>query len=288
MVKYPPIVLKELQVILLQMVKDIDAICRKYDITYWGCFGTAIGAMRHNGFIPWDDDVDLGVMLSDYEKLKKVPECEWEARGLFFLTGECKEKYHTCLYAKVYKKDTSFETDFRKQYFPNNEYSPIWIDVFIFNHFKDIRQIKDNIDYSSRSQKLYWASKLKSPWKLSVPRRILYIILNLIPTPPPYSRIYNRFYNRIAELDKCGGDLISSLTVMEKSEMLNIASDEKEMFPVNYVKYQDFQMPVLKNNHIVLRQLYGDYMEMPPENKRINHSPAILDFGDGRGNVLNK
>ncbi len=285
---YPPSTLKGLQTFLLQMVKDFDAICKEYGITYWGCFGTAIGAVRHNGFIPWDDDIDLGVMFSDYKKLLSIPQSAWEKRDLMFVTGETGEKYHTCLFAKVYKKGTIFETDFRQKYFPNNECSPIWIDVFVFNHFKDVRQIKDNIGYSSRSQKLYWASKLKSPWKLSVPRRLLYILLNLIPIPPSYGRIYNRFYNRVAELDKCGGDIISSLTVMEKSEMLNIASDEKEMFPVNYVKYEDFQMPVLKNNHTVLRQLYGDYMEMPPEDKRINHSPAILDFGDGRGNVLKK
>lgn len=286
MVKYPPIVLKELQVILLQMVKDIDAICRKYDITYWGCFGTAIGAMRHNGFIPWDDDVDLGVMLSDYEKLKKVPECEWEARGLFFLTGECKEKYHTCLYAKVYKKDTSFETDFRKQYFPNNEYSPIWIDVFVFNRFKTPKQVEEKIKYALRAQKLYWASKLKAPLSLSIYRRFLYVISNLFMRAP-YKFIYKRLYATICKLDSCStGGVVSSLTVLEGGEMCRLICEEKDMFPVQYVKFEDFDMPVIKNTHQILNQLYSDYMQMPPEDKRINHSPAVLDFGDGRGNVL--
>ena len=65
---YPPEVIKKLQRVELQILKDFDKVCRKYNLTYFALFVTAIGAIRHQGFIPWDDDIDVGMMKEDYDK----------------------------------------------------------------------------------------------------------------------------------------------------------------------------------------------------------------------------
>ena len=64
--------LRREQMVMLEMVTELDRICKKYNIQYFLYWGTLLGAIRHNGFIPWDDDLDVAVMRQDYKKLLKV------------------------------------------------------------------------------------------------------------------------------------------------------------------------------------------------------------------------
>ena len=63
--------LRKAQLCMLNILIEIDRICRKHDIPYWLDSGTLLGAVRHGGFIPWDDDVDIAIMRSDYPRLKE-------------------------------------------------------------------------------------------------------------------------------------------------------------------------------------------------------------------------
>lgn len=64
------ITVRDVQLVLLEMLKDIDALCKKHNIRYWLTGGSALGAVRHKGFIPWDDDADIGMLREDYENSK--------------------------------------------------------------------------------------------------------------------------------------------------------------------------------------------------------------------------
>ena len=66
------ITVRDVQLRLLEILKDIDALCQKHNISYWLTGGSALGAVRHQGFIPWDDDADIGMMYEDYQKFLKV------------------------------------------------------------------------------------------------------------------------------------------------------------------------------------------------------------------------
>ena len=74
--QYEPEVLKKLQQEELVVLKEFVRICNKYDISYFAVFGTNIGIIRHHGFIPWDDDMDFGMLRDDYEKFLKVAPSE--------------------------------------------------------------------------------------------------------------------------------------------------------------------------------------------------------------------
>ena len=70
--QYQPEILERLHGQLLGIMRDIDAVCRQHGITYWLDGGTALGARRHGGFIPWDDDVDLGMPREDHERFLQI------------------------------------------------------------------------------------------------------------------------------------------------------------------------------------------------------------------------
>jgi len=77
---------------MLRMLKIIDYLCRKHNLHYWLCFGTLLGAIRHKGFIPWDDDLDICMMREDYEKFIKIAQKEFPD-DLFIQTRETDPLY---------------------------------------------------------------------------------------------------------------------------------------------------------------------------------------------------
>ena len=86
-------VLRQAQLVMLRMFKIIDFICRKHHINYWMCSGTLLGAVRHKGFIPWDDDLDICMIREDYEKFLRVAMEEFPA-DMMLQTRETDPNYH--------------------------------------------------------------------------------------------------------------------------------------------------------------------------------------------------
>lgn len=74
--EYEPEILQKLHTLQLEMLSDLQKICEKYNLEYFAVFGTALGAVRHKGFIPWDDDIDVGMLRKDYDIFIQVAEKE--------------------------------------------------------------------------------------------------------------------------------------------------------------------------------------------------------------------
>ncbi len=96
--------LRTVQLLNLDILKEIDRICRKHDIAYWLDFGTLLGAVRHKGFIPWDDDIDIGMLYDDYIKFQHIAEKELEGTPFVIKTIPS----HIC---KVLHKEFMPETE---------------------------------------------------------------------------------------------------------------------------------------------------------------------------------
>ncbi len=124
--------LLELQQCLLGMLKDIDAACRKYGIEYAITGGNVLGKVRHNGFIPWDDDIDLVMPRADYEKFMKVFDDSLLADDYILRAPGYKGGADfRCM--KIYKKDSYMEFAFHKKYVQKK----IFIDVMPFDNVPD-------------------------------------------------------------------------------------------------------------------------------------------------------
>ena len=111
-------VLRQHQLRMLELLKVIDCICKKHDIPYWLSSGTLIGAARHKGFIPWDDDLDIEMMREDYLRLIKILPEELPD-NLALQTHETDPNY-IFIFGKL--RDTDYDRNFT--------YQGIYIDIF--------------------------------------------------------------------------------------------------------------------------------------------------------------
>ena len=298
MLGYDPQVLRRLQLFETNMLEVFDKVCTKYGIRYFAVFGTAIGAIRHHGFIPWDDDIDLGMMLTDYRKLLSIPKSEWEDRGMELITPRDFAPNHLSPMTRLYKTGTSFEGKRRVLYdkpkgYPNHPKRPIWIDIFIYNHISSPEVAKKLSHKMRLYQRLFW--RAKSGMKVirtdsfavqirCLRNDLIHKFLSIIPNAD--QKIYNKFYKIIEDLDSSGGPYVTSFESEFIDEISASVSKEADMFPLIRIPFENIEISIQKNYHEMLTSIYGDYMKLPPLEKRFNHAPAILDFGDGKGNVI--
>lgn len=293
--KYDGETLKHLQSVELEMLKVFDAICMKHGIEYFVGFGTAIGTIRHQGFIPWDDDIDVCMMRDEYRKLQAVPKEEW--CGLELSDPLDGYEVHTLVYPQIYKPGTIFETEYHNSY---DEFKggqdvtkhPIWIDIFLFDRVDSLEQIEKKKKKAFLLQKLYYYSKSRIKVLKNDPlsrkisclgKRTVHDVLRVLKHPN--LTIYNKYIKMIGCSE---GDLITSFDLESMDEMVNSCMAYNEVFPTIRMPFENISVSVQRNYDSALKKLYGDYMSMPPENKRYNHPPRILDFGDGEGNRIKK
>lgn len=293
--QYPPEVLHALQRTELEMLKTVDRICRKYNIRYFLTWGSMLGALRHQGFIPWDDDIDIGMLREDYEQLRKVPDTEWE--GMYELVDPTdKNELHRYAYPQLYKKGSVFVTEYHYKHDhmknnPENRQMPIWLDIFIFDKIGDVAYAEKRWRKIWTLGKLYYYSKCRiapdsnDSFKnkiVNMGKGIIFCFLNIVQEPE------QRICKKIKQLCTCDeGENVGVFYTTHKHHMLPCSYDE--VFPLKEVPFEDMMTFIPKNADRMMRNRYGEhYMEMPPETARVNHPPYMLNLGDGNGFLINQ
>ena len=244
-------IIRQSQLRMLEILKAVDKICKKNNITYWLSCGTMLGAVRHQGFIPWDDDLDIELLRPDYEKLLKILQSELP-ENLTLQSNETDENYFF-LYAKVrdknslVKEKTGFDKFWKEQgiwidIFPVDK-MPRWIHKlsnFTFGHAYKVLRKQNSIEKAKR-----WAN---------LNRKIIFPILKFIGI-----LCCPRFY-----------DFGMGIPYYHKCKLT-------DYLPVKYVKFEDTEMPIANNPHNYLTDFYGDYMKLPdnPGAKQHNKDTKI-------------
>ena len=119
----------ELHRCLLYILIDFISICDKYNLKYTLGGGSVLGAVRHQGFIPWDDDLDINMPRADYERFKEI--FEKELSDLYELRSPNSVYGPSTLFVKLYKKNTTYRQQFS---YAENEPDSIWVDIFPFDY----------------------------------------------------------------------------------------------------------------------------------------------------------
>ena len=272
---YTPEQISKVQIIELYCLQKIDEVCKKLGVDYFVYGGTLIGAIRHNGFIPWDDDIDIAMNRKDYEIF--IRDAQKFLGEEFYLQSPNKDKKTPYLYSKLRLKGTKLiEFEHHKLRIEKGIYIDIYpIDNISDNdeeYFKDHKRfqkiakiyvLRQCCYISSNSRKM--SKKIKQVIKFClssllklIPQSLFLKKINKICTKynnQDTERVGNYFYNKPCNYFKSG-------------------------FSFFQVKFENLivNVPSCYDEHLKLR--YDDYLKLPPEEKRIGHKPFLIDFGD--------
>lgn len=240
---------RRLQLRMLNILLEIDRICQKHNIRYWLSSGTLIGAMRHNGFIPWDDDLDIEMMREDYLKLMKVlPD---ELPDWLALQNSDTDENYFFFYAKI--------RDRRSKMLENTNYDRMWKELGIYIDIFPME--KHPIGLHKLTEKtvghMYkiWRTSTDDAKSIKQVRRIYEINDKFIF---PLLRFFCRLLpNRI---------ITSGMGIPYHNPRF-----EDEIFPLTTHEFEGHTFPIPSKADAHLRHIYGDYMQLPDLDKLAPH-----------------
>lgn len=248
---------KQVQQKILDVMKYIDKLCRENEITYYIMGGTALGAVRHGGFIPWDDDLDIFMTPDQYEKFKDSFEKEHSDQ---FVLQEWRTTDRYLEYAKVRMNGTTFiEHSFKDR---KDLHQGIYVDIMILHKVPENKLIQKLVYYESKFVTLYGLSQRN--W---VPKsRIQSVALKMIKVLPS-QWMDHVFYKRIYKYDSMtsGYEYCYWITPAKFRNGLFDASFFSE--PVD-IPFEDTVLLGSKRIKEYLKYRYGDYMKLPSEKAR--------------------
>lgn len=275
---------KQLKRAMLDVLYETKRICDKHGIKYFLVGGTLIGAVRHQGFIPWDDDVDVGMLREDYERFLQACEVDLDSKYVVSLWNS--EPDNPNIYAKIKIKGTTYV---ERQSAATKQSKEIFIDIFPFDNSPDsvkeaqshgrsiafyrrLLAIKCGVDFSGTS---------------SLYKRVLNRGLGL------FSRLYSR-----ERLYKKNIELCTKYDSIQTNYIVNACGTYNYMRERNKRKiFETFTELPFESGMFMsfagydeyLRSIYGDYMQLPPEDQRTSrHGTLSIDLGEYVPNSLMK
>ena len=258
MKKLIPMALNEIHNSTLEILLFIEKVCREQNIQYFGLFGTVIGAVRHKGFIPWDDDLDIGMKRDDYNKF--IEYFETHDTTPFYLDYPMANPKYPFYIVRVCDKRYCLKFD-------NYNYeSGLFVDVYPFDAMGNDEDINWWKTIDKRKMHLYRKCLTASCYRSifghgkSPINRLLNVPLIV------YSKLLGNlyFFKKIDLLSKKfnweNSKYVGCPTWNEKLTIYN-----KSLFSdVKYVDFETVKLPIPIGYDCLLKQLYGDYMKAPP------------------------
>ena len=263
--------IKELQEVQLEIALEVKRICDKFNFQYFLIGGTLIGAVRHKGFIPWDDDFDLGMPRKDYVKFIQC--CSKELNAKYFLHCHETDPKYWFNYAKVRKNGTLFE---EKSITKIDTHKGIFIDIFpldnVIGPFS--RQLElQSVLVRELALIIYQKRGLDIKYSLNRKQRILFLIMKMIKIASVAKlqlRIMTIYINRSTAYWVSFGSNYSHITeTMPKDKYL----------PSKDLEFEGTLFKVPADYDYVLTRLFDDYMVLPPVEQRVGRHATEVRFG---------
>lgn len=244
--------LRILQLKMLDILTTVANICDKHKITYWISGGTLLGAVRHDGFIPWDDDIDIELLLPDYKKLLKILPDEL-SDGLYLQTP--KEKSYRLLFSKVRDRQSIVYSE--EEDMATYKEKGIFIDIF--PEERSYRWMKNIVDF------FYGRAfrRLKRGRPFQSPQYFYEYMASLLLYPIGIS---------LKWISRTICSITKPNNILHSYGIGNSTNHNAEyMFPVSKIIFEGKEFSAPKEPDTYLQRQYGNYMTIPPKEKRATH-----------------
>lgn len=248
---------EELKKMQLEILAKVNLFCKENNISYWLDSGTLLGAIRHNGYIPWDDDIDIGMLREDFNKFIS----NFNKENVRYQVI-CNELQQDCFYpyAKVLDTKTAlYEPD------ENGTKLSVNIDLFVYDVTPDEKSAGRQYDRRDRLKNLnvvqYKLFRSKE-WYKKIPKTLLYYVLKIYPKGYFASQIVKNSKQYEGTNAKYVGNFTSESRVL---------CDKKVFDSFIMKEFEGKEYPVPVGYDAWLTAFYGDYMKLPPVEKRISH-----------------
>lgn len=260
--------LKKLQDVQKELIGEVKRICLKNNIHFNMVGGTMLGAIRHGGYIPWDDDADIGFLRAEYEKFREA--CKKDLNHEKYYMQDLRDTSgYRWGYGKLRKKDTEF-VRLNQEFMPYEQ--GIFIDLMPFDNVPDnIFARKIHFFKCFMYRKFFWSEVGKNSETNGLVRS-LYKIMSLIPM----NLLINRYQKFVDKGQKRKTKLVRILTFPTPKGVYGY--DRKWYTKLTDYKFDELILPGAKDYEGYLTVKYGNYMEMPPVEKRKVHPISRISF----------
>lgn len=269
MISLDDTLLRQLQMIQLEMLIEVDRICKKCGIKYNIIAGTLLGAVRHGGYIPWDDDADVALLRPEYEKFRIACKTELDKTRFVFQDHQNTKGYRWG-YGKLRRKNTLFLREYQ-EHMPYMQ--GVFIDIFPLDGVPDnyfLRSFKNFECFCVR--KLLW-SRVGKVAERSFWKRQIYKLLDRVPE----RKIFQYYHHMIRRAG-------NKQTRMVRILMFPTPNSEYGYYRNWYensaeIAFEGYRFQGVKDYDSYLTFKFGDYMELPPIEKRKVHPVSKIQIG---------
>lgn len=277
--EYDEKTLKRVQQTELSILNDFMEICDRHNLDYFGIAGTGIGALRHQGFIPWDDDIDVAIPREHYNRFLEYAKTELDDKYVI-MNCEYNSNY-PLMTTRIMLKNTEFREEALK-----NIKCPlgIFLDVYPFDKISD-----DPKQFKKQARDAWFWSKMLILRSIPFPvlgfrgikAKFVHAACAVIHGLMVVFRVSKKWLYR-----KCY-EASTRYNYLEKTERLDFLCDTtpymniykvSDIYPLTKKPFEDIMLNFPNSMHENLTGMYGDYMQLPPEEKRKNHFPYSLKF----------
>ncbi len=271
---------RTLQTTILEMYIDVLRVCRKHKIVPYLLAGSALGAVRHSGFIPWDDDLDIGMTRAAYNKFTQYFEKELSAKYIL-CAPNYKDAKAKARFPKILKKGSKLREVLDSK---NEELQSVFLDIFIIENAPEnvlVRALKGNLcnalEFIS-SQVFLYENKddIVEKFYSRVSKanyRVRLAIGKMFSFLPAWK--WFDFVDSVAQYRK--NSKLCTIATGREHYFGEILSKER-LFPYQMTQFESIKAPIFKDIDYYLENLYGDYMHVPEPDKRERHFLRELEL----------
>lgn len=255
--------LRTLQMKELDILKELDRICKKHNLKYYMAWGTAIGAVRHKGFIPWDDDIDVCMPMNDYKKFIEV--CKTELSEPYFFQDVHTDENSPFIWGKIRNSNTCSMIR-EMAVFPHNW--GICIDIFpMIEYDKETISSFDKVLYKILNLCVHKRLNDYGFGKYGLnTNKMKYI-------PMPIVKVVRDICFKIFTRKRKNANYYYDICLLKDANIM-----PKEWFKPCEMQFEDQSFTIMEGYDAYLTRMYGNYMRIPEKHEQIDHGDIIVDF----------